>query len=200
MKTLTVGWLLLLTTLLSACAPGTKEPEVRPTFPAYTGEPATVYLIPNDSSNPHDTQALSAVEAEALQNPAFIQRFKLIDSSAVNLALEQVAGAQRGLIDESTIAAIGNVLGAKVAISVSSSLTQTQQGGVTLFRGLVGNVGGSVRNEAQISVRVLNLETGEVMTVGLGAASQSTDSAAAFLEAAQKAIDKMLLGYVARAG
>jgi len=176
--------------LLSACAPRT---QARPEFAPFTGEPLTVYLLANDES------AVGAIEVEAFQNPAFSQRFTLIDQNAVDIALEQVAGAQRGLLEESTIAQVGGVLGVKHAVSVRVNFRDTRGRSLGLFDNML-DVGGDVETEAQISMRILDVETGTVMAVGAGSSDRHDNAGEALAEAAQKAVDQLLVSYVSREG
>jgi len=109
------------------------------------------------------------------------KRIQLVERERMNDLLDEVLGGDTGFYDADTVAEIGRLAGIQYILlgSVIELVNKASSGGIPIpiFKGVIG--GGQTEATAKITLRVVKVETGEVI-LSLSENGRSTNSAAAF--------------------
>ncbi|PYE51970.1 hypothetical protein DES52_11316 [Deinococcus yavapaiensis KR-236] len=172
---------------------------MRDPIPAFTGTARSMIVLDMESAN---DSASRVFQQAALGNEAFRSRFKVIDRETLKVLLNDQKLAAVGLLNAASVAALGKQTGASLILKSNLNLLDARS-----------NSGGSAKygyytyytSQAEVSVSVVDVETGEVVVTatgrGSGYDSKSSGDALrmqAFREAAESAIDNLVRAYVKR--
>ena len=169
-----VCWLVL-SLVLSSCAPAATIERRQPFSAAWDGPIETVALAmsaPPRGLEQLATQAFSITLSEFMWHRYARQRFDVIERQAVDDLIREVRLGQSGLVDARTAPRLGQLLGARYIILfdlVDARVRVHHVGGIDI--GGV-RVGGNLADlNLVITVRLVDVETGRVRASGSGRVS-----------------------------
>ncbi len=151
--------------LLSACAPSVagEGANEEPLFDAAYDGPIETIAVLLDTDTNYDTDTETALEDTTLfsllDHPYAFKRFDVIERERLNSVLDEFDLAESGLVDLSSAAEVGRLLGAQSILLASiNSVSVSEYGGVLR---VVGGAAYDVR--ATIQMRLVDVETGRII-------------------------------------
>ena len=147
---------------ISACTPATDAESVERFDAPYDGPPETIALLIDArgqlASTTQETMADAALFA-LLDHPYAFKRFDVIERSRVDAILAEFDLARGGLVEASTAARVGELLGAQsiVLMSLSGVSVSPYALGVSGFGLAVYDV------RASVSMRMVDVATGRIV-------------------------------------
>jgi len=170
--------------VLGACAPttssGSSSAVENPFDAPYDGPIETVALLVDARGTESSTERSMADAAlyALLDHPYAYRRYDVVERSRVDAITDELGLTSSGLVDQSTAAEVGQLLGANSVLLMSVSGVSVSPYGLASFN--IG-VGGSVYDvRATVQMRLVDIESGRIIAAARQNAQQVVPGSFAF--------------------
>ena len=206
--------LILAIGFLASCTPASVSPVAQLNFPRATRPAVPTYIAPLSFVETNANNILlSILQDEVSSNPQVNSRFLLTDRSASTALLDQIVSQQIGLLDDSTVAEMGNQLGARYAMTFIATTDIVDENPLASLRyqnQLFSQINSFIDIvqpnfvKATVDLRLTDIETGIVLATGSGVGARAGGLLSgvpfqdSLRDASINALNELITNYVAK--
>lgn len=206
--------LIITTGFLASCTPASVAPVAQLNFPRAVRPAVPTYITPLSFTETNaNNLLLSILQDEVSTNPHVSSRFLLTDQSASTALLDQIVSQQIGLLDDSSVAEMGNQLGARYAmtfIATTSIVDENPLASLRYQNQLLGQINSFIDIvqpnfvKATVDLRLTDIESGLVLATGSGVGARAGGILSgvpfqdSLRDASVNALNELLTNYIAK--